>query len=398
MSIQPKKFILLIFSLIQFLALCAFVPQAFADAGSIQFGVVTPLTGKNADVGQDILNGIKLAVNRINHGYEIPTQHGKPIKVGPGLLGKKVKLVVEDDESRPESGMTGVRKLINDNHVPVILGTYSSGVSLPTGNYASSSKVVEIAAGSSSPKMASVGPYFFDAIGLDNLIGHHVGRFAINNSGSEKVATMSPNNPFGVGMEINACKAVKKDGGQCVTKVRYQMGQSNYRPYIKRLFRQHPGAIVFTGYGSEAGLILKQIYETHPQARKKIYAVYPTMFANVKAVKNNPVIANGIKGLMAAESGPFYQKQYVEAYQKHYGEKPASAYGAFAYDSTMLAALAIKEGHSAAPASIRKDLFKVSKTYRGVTGNKTFDKHGMQKTQQYEKVIFKNGNLEPYSG
>lgn len=374
--------------------LCATAPMALASTKSVDIGVITPLTGRNAVQGQDILRGIQLAAKRINAGYAVPLNNGKTEHVGPGLLGGKVKLIVQDNESRPASAMDSVHKLINVNQVPIILGAYSSGIAVPTGQFANKSHVIDIAAGSTSPQLSKIGPYFFDVIGLDNLMGRALGRFAMADAHTKRFASIVPNNPFGVGMEIEACKAIKAEGGQCVTKVRYQQGKSDYRPELNRLMSQHPGAVLFTAYGTDSRLILQQAYELGINVAKNWYADYPTMWTG--QIHKHPQVGEGIKALTVGASSDFYQSQYAKPYKAAYGQGPTTAFGGFAYDSMMLAAMAVQKAGSTNPDKVAKALMAVSREYRGVTGDKAFDKNGMQKTEQYKEVIFKNGKLVDY--
>src|SRR5690625_1525233 len=108
---------------------------AMAQDNTIEVGVISPLTGRNAVQGEDIVRGIKLAVKRINNGYEVPMEDGSTVKVGPDKLGGKIKLIIEDTESRPASALSAVRKLVNADHVPVVLGVLSSGICVPTGHF-----------------------------------------------------------------------------------------------------------------------------------------------------------------------------------------------------------------------------------------------------------------------
>lgn len=378
------------------LVLCiGFVPNASAQSGELDLGVITPLTGRNAVQGQDILRGIQLAAKRINAGYAVPLKNGQSEKVGPGLLGKSVKLKVEDTESRPASAMDSVRKLVNVDKVPVVLGVLSSGIAVPTGQFTNSNHVIEIVSSATSPQLRSIGPYFFSAMGLDNLMGQALGKFAMQDSGGKRFASFVANNPFGVGMEIQGCKALEAQGGQCVTKVRYEQGKSDYRPELRRLMSQHPDGVLFTAYGTDARLILQQAYELGIDVSKNWYADYPTLWSN--EIKDHPEVGEGIKGLKVGVSGDFYNTTYAKPYKKAFGQDPTTAFGAYAYDSMMLAALAIDKAGSTKPDAVRKALIEVSQNYNGVTGDKSFDQDGMQKTEDYQQVIYHDGKLVPYS-
>lgn len=391
---RPAKLLFLTWLCTPLLVLGLLSPALAKD--EIKMGMISPLTGTNAQVGQDMERGVRLAIDRLNEGYKVPLKDGKFMEVGPGLLGKKIKLIVENTESRPKAAMDAVRKLINVDKVPAILGEFSSGVSVPTGQFTNSNQVIQISIGSTSPKVRDVGPFMFNSIGLDDLMGKKLTRFAVEDSGAKKFGSIAPNNPFGVGIEINSCKALEEEfGGECVSKVRYKMKQSDYRAEIRSLFATKPEAIFYTAYGTEARLILRQAFEQGKQPPKGWYADYITMWTN--EVSEMPEVADGIKGLMPGASGKFYQEQYAKPYEEKYDRPPSTSFGAYGYDAAMLVALAIHEAGSDDAQAIQKAMFTVSETYNGVTGDKTFDDTGMQATETYMRKIYKDGKLQDYS-
>ena len=378
------------------LAAAAGLTAGTAAAEPIKLGQITSLTGTNAVQGQDMKRGMQLAVQRVNNGYEVPMEGGETRKLGPELLdGRKIKVIVENTESRPASAMDATRKLVNADNVPVVIGEFSSGISVPTGQFTNKNQTVQISVGSTSPKLADIGPYMFNAIGLDNIMGAKLAEFAMADSGAKNFASITPNNPFGVGLEINACKTAKQAGGECSSTVRYELNKSDYRPEIKQLFRSNAKAGFFTAYGTEARLILRQMYESGQEMSGGWYADYMTMWSN--EVSEIPQVAEGIKGLKVGVSGDFYQTEYAKAYQKEFGEAPTTAFGGYAYDAAMMAMLAIDEAGSTKPKQIAEALHEVADDYKGVTGDKAVNENGMQKRESYQRKIYKDGKLRDYT-
>ncbi len=379
---------------VSLLTMGLFTP-AMAEKGQVKIGMITPLTGTNAQAGQDMERGVRLAIDRLNQGYKVPLKEGGFQEIGPGLLGKQIKLIVENTESRPKAAMDSTRKLVNVDKVPVVLGEFSSGVSVPTGQFTNEYKVIQVPIGSTSPKLRDIGPSLFNAIGLDNLMGKELARFAVEDSGAKTFGSIVPNNPFGVGIEINSCMNLADEyGGECTSKVRYKMKQSDYRAEIRAIFAPKPEAVFYTAYGTEARLILRQAYEQDKTPPKGWYADYITMWTN--EVTEMPEIAEGIKGLMPGVSGDFYQKEYATAYKEKYDRPPNTAFGAYGYDAAMLVALAVNKAGTDDVEAVREAMFPVSKTYMGVTGDKTFDQDGMQASETYMRKIYTHGQLKDY--
>ena len=336
----------------------------------VVIGSISPLTGTNAVQGTDMKNGEQIAMEEVN--------------AAGGVLGRPLKILFEDTESRPKGGIDAAHKLVEVNKVPVIVGAYSSGISLPTGEYTNAQKVVQIGVASTSPGLRKIGPYYFNAIGLDEVIGTELAKFAMEDSGAKRFASITVNNPFGIGIEIWSKAYVEQHGGEVVTLVRYDERKPDYRAEIERLFSKKPEAIFFTAYGTESKLILKQAYEMGLKPSKGWWADYLTMWVNEVI----PETAEGIKGLECGIGFGRYD-HYRDAYVKRFGKEPMTAFGAYGYDAVWLAALAINFANSTKSDDIRKTLFPVSKIYYGATGDKSFDQEGMQVTESYVRYITK---------
>jgi branched-chain amino acid transport system substrate-binding protein len=123
------------------------------------------------------------------------------------------------------------------------------------------------------------------------------------------------------------------------------------------------------------------------------YADYPTMWSNEVI----PETAEGILGLKIGRAGGERLEKYQAAYEKKYGKAAKqTAFGAYAYDATWVAALALSMAGSTDTDEIAKALHIVSKVYGGVTGDKSFDQDGMQVTDYYQRMVYKGGKLIPY--
>ena len=347
-------------------------------AEPVIIGSICPLTGTNAVQGLDMKRGEQMALEEIN--------------AAGGICGRPLKIIWEDTESSAKGGMDAVHKLVEINKVPLIIGAYSSGISLPTGQWTNSKKVIQIAEASTSPKLREIGPYFFNIIGLDEVMGTMLAAFALE-SGAKTFASITVNNPFGIGIEIWTKKTIDKAGKKWLEAVRYDEKKTDYRAEIERLFAKKPEAVFFTSYGTESKLILKQAYEMGLKPSKGWYADYPTMWSNEVI----PETAEGILGLKIGKAGGARLEEYQAAYQKRYGKAAKqTAFGAYAYDATWVAALALSMTGSTDTEKIAKALHIVSKVYGGVTGDKGFDQDGMQVTDYYQRMVYQGGKLIPY--
>jgi branched-chain amino acid transport system substrate-binding protein len=115
---------------------------------TIKIGVTEPLTGAFAASGNYVTQGARLAEEEIN-------------KAG-GVLGKKIQLVIEDNKSNPTEAVATAEKLINSDKVPVMMGAWSSTLTLAVMPKLEEYKVPLLVETSSSGKITTSGnPYVF---------------------------------------------------------------------------------------------------------------------------------------------------------------------------------------------------------------------------------------------
>jgi branched-chain amino acid transport system substrate-binding protein len=108
--------------LIPALIAAAFSVAAQAQTGPIRIGVVTPLSGTYAGIGQQVKWGLDLAAKEIN--------------AGGGVMGRSIELVYEDEEANPAVAVQKAEKLFQVGKVDFLTGTVNSGSTLAVGQVA----------------------------------------------------------------------------------------------------------------------------------------------------------------------------------------------------------------------------------------------------------------------
>lgn len=366
--------LLAVIALLLPIAACGPAQQGGGEGDSVTIGAIFPLTGASTHEGIDERRGVELAVEQIN--------------ADGGINGRDLEVIFEDSESRPEAGTDAAHKLIDVNNVPAIIGIFSSGVTLPAAAYAQEQGVVMVNPGSTSPKCAEVGDYFFSTIGLDHLMGSEQANLALE-EGYSKVAVLVPNNPFGIGMEEWMVKTFEEAGGEVTSIIEYPLAQTDYRAELQRLFEGDPEAVLYTAYGEESKILTKQAMEMGEEAQW--IGGYLTMCTGVA----DPETVEGHIGLEPAYNLPAGQ-DFKEAFVEKFGEEPGGPFSYLAYDAAWLIALAMREAGTD-PADIRDALHEVDETYDAATGELRFDENGQRADQPYDRLIYTSGQCELYN-
>jgi branched-chain amino acid transport system substrate-binding protein len=322
----------------------------------IVIGEYGSLTGTTATFGQSTDNGIKLAFDEIN--------------AAGGLLGKKVKVLVEDDRSQPEEATTAVTKLINQSHVVAVLGEVSSSRSLAAAPICQSNKVPMVSPSSTNPRVTQVGDYIFRVCFIDPFQAPVMAKFAANTLKVKRVAILTDvRNDYSIGLQTFFRQSFKSLGGEIVAEQSYSEGDSDFRAQLTQIKSVNPEAIYVPGYYTEVATIARQARElgiTVPLMGGDGWDS-PKLFEIGGEALDGCYLSNHYS---VDDPSPAIQK-FVADYKKKYNGTP-DALAALGYDAARILADAIKRAGSTDGEKIR-DALKTVKDFPGVTGTITIN-------------------------
>ncbi len=333
-----------------------------AHAEGVVIGTILPLSGASATVGEDQRRGIELALDQIN--------------ASGGVLGKPLTIVTEDSAGRTATALDAAKKLVTVDKVPVVLGEFSSGVTIPVAEYLVQQGRSHINIGSSGLKIRTIGAGQFSVLGLDDVASDFAAQ-DVYASGARKVAIIVPNNGYGQGMASAFEKKFTALGGTVTSALLYTEGQTSYRRELQQLEAGSPDAYIYSAYGKESATINREGFELGLND-KPWYGLYLTMCIS----DSEPHYVEGQIGMDLNYIGP-NGKGYQDAYKKKFGTDFTSTFNGFAYDGVMLVAAAINKAQSTDPAKINAAIVELGKDYDGVTGPIVLDADGQRSAQPY---------------
>ena len=356
-------------------ALCVAPPGCDRDGGGaggsasssseIVIGHFASMTGDTATFGVSADEGIHLAVGEIN--------------AAGGVLGKKVRVITEDDRSLPDEAKTAVQKLINRDKVVALLGEIASSRSIAGAPIAQDAQVPMLSPGSTNPKVTEIGDYIFRACFIDPFQGTAMANFAMNELKLKKFAILyAVNSDYSVGLRDFFRDAVKKGGGEIVAELSYtEKSDVDFKGQLTKIRDAGPDAIWVPGYYTEAGLICQQARELGIKV--------PIMGGDGWDSDQTVQIGKGaVEGTYfsnhyhADEDRPEVKK-FVDAYKATYknpdgSPKVPDAMAILGYDAMKLMADAITRANSTDGAKIR-DALAATKNFPGASGNITIDEN-----------------------
>ncbi len=325
------------------------------NENEIVIGEFASLTGLTASFGQSSHKGTKMAIDEIN-------QAG-------GLLGKKLKLVTEDDQSKAGEPAAVVRKLISRDKIVALLGEVASSRSLEAAPIAQQNRIPMISPSSTNPKVTEVGDYVFRICFIDPFQGTVMSKFALS-KGWKKVAILTDvKQDYSVGLSQFFKEHFAKSGGTVVSEQSYSSGDKDFKAQLTQIKGAAPQAILASGYYTEAGLIASQ-------ARELGIAV-PLLGGDgwdspsLVEVAGQAMEGNFFSNHFSAEDQSPIIQDFLKKYRAKYKED-ADAMAALGYDSAMILAEAIKRAGTTESAKLR-DAIAATRDYQGVTGKITID-------------------------
>lgn len=321
----------------------------------IKVGEFASLTGGSASFGQSSHKGTALAVEEIN-------------KAG-GVLGKKINLIFDDDQSQSGQPATIVRKLISSDNVIAVLGEVASSKSLEAAPICQQNKIPMISPASTNPKVTEVGDYIFRICFIDPFQGTVMAKFAIS-EGWKKVAVLTDvKQDYSVGLAQFFKEGIAKNGGEIVKEQSYSSGDKDFKAQLTSIKASHPDAIFVPGYYAEVALIARQARQLGIKA--------PLLGGDGWVGESLiPVGGAALDGCFfschfsADDKSPVVQN-FVSKYKAKYGNTPDDM-AALGYDSAMILADAIKRAGTTDSTKLR-DAIAATKDFKAVTGTITLD-------------------------
>jgi branched-chain amino acid transport system substrate-binding protein len=368
-----RKVLIILFSVISILLCITEIPCSADD--EIVIGSILPLSGAFSTEGLEMKQGMVLALQEVN--------------AAGGAMGKMMKIVFEDTESNPQKVSNAVQKLIDRENIPLILGGLSTTVNLIAGSITNRKKVVQIAIGPGINKFNEIGSYFFCVVGFIDDLGTELARFASIASEPQTAGFFTLNSSLGSIIQENAEKYLFSRKIEVVAKIPFHSEQTDFSPELSALYNARPEIIFITAFYGQADLILNQATQIgFPQQKSGWYVPYIDWLSNFITQETS----EGLVGVTIGVDEELYS-DFTEKYEKNFGETPSRTLSAYAYDAVKMVALVLNKANYLNTDKLKKALFEVSRTYCGVSGKKQFNQKGMQVSQLYSSLMFKQGNL-----
>jgi branched-chain amino acid transport system substrate-binding protein len=317
------------------------------EAKTIRIGVITSLTGTQAAFGQAHKHGYTVAVNDIN--------------AKGGVLGHPVEVLFYDDQSKPDQAVQGVAKLVDQDHVPIILGSYASETTRAIIPRATQKGIPLIIPTATADNVMETGsPWIFRICAGANAYAAAMADFLKNNGAPKTMAIVYENTNFGQANAKSMKEAAPKVGIEVVDEEAYQAASPDYKALLQRVVAKNPEVVYFASYLLDATALMRQSEQVSLNP-KWIAAAgtgfsaaeFPTEKGAGKYAEYTFSVSQWLPQAKWAGS-----REFDEAYMKLAGNH-AAYHGMQAYTALVVAAAAINNAKSDKPQAIADEIRKL---------------------------------------
>ena len=212
---------------------------------AIRIGIHAPKTGFAAADGNSALLGAELAVEQAN--------------ASGGVNGRKIELVVYDDQASPKEAVPVAVKLATSDKVDAAISGSYSGATRAAADVFQEYKIPYIAAYAVHPGITRAGKYVFRSSFVGEVQGRAGAKLVGESLGKKKVSVLTLKNDFGKSLVAGFKDAAPLFGIDVISEYEYSIKDRQFGPIIAKIKSDNPDAIYATGYFFTAGPFVSQL-------------------------------------------------------------------------------------------------------------------------------------------
>jgi branched-chain amino acid transport system substrate-binding protein len=356
---------------------CATVEFGCVEVGAddpINIGVAQVISGADATLGQDQVNGIELALDYRDGTFDA---------TNGTVLDHEVELTVEDDGCTAEGGTAATTALAADTSVVGVIGTSCSSGALGVGDTILSEKGVLLFSGSNTnPALTAEGthqPFYARTAHNDRIQGAIVAEFTLGDDvGAQTAATMADESPYTQGLVAAFEQNFEAGGGSITGSEQIVSTDTDFQAPLRALAEGDPDVLYFPIFVAACTLVIRQAQAIMPDTT----LVVSDGCLSSDTLANAGADAEGVYAsspdISVFQGDPFYADEFVPAYQEAFGSEPLSVFHAHAFDAVnilmdAIEAVAIEndDGSLSIPRQALRDEVFATNGYDGVTGTIT---------------------------
>jgi branched-chain amino acid transport system substrate-binding protein len=371
--------------------------KAFGQGTPVTFGALPPLTGAGGPYGPAMLRAIQGVIEEAN--------------AAGGIRGRQIRVVAEDDQTNPDAGVRGARKLIDVDRVSAVMGTWASAVTTAVAPLCWENRVpLFTVSGADSITLLPHQGYIFRtqpnsrlqiATGADFLI----------RQGARRIFHLAAQSPFAQSSQDTLVEKMRGVQGGAVTGyIVYERERTAFRTEIDQIMRSRSDTVFLNGYLPDVTILLRELFRAGFDGRR----FTPAYAANQSTFQSLPnEVTNGV---ITWQPSPDVDSGAFRRLQTRFGNVEVDPYSAQTNDHASLAILAAAAAGEATGIAIRDNVRRIASgdgekvdnvtdglrllatgrpiNYEGASGPVDFDERGDIRGTKFRYERATNGRFE----
>lgn len=328
------------------------------------------ISGPNTELGLDSQHGVELALDFREE-----------------VLGHSLELQPEDDGCNAEGGQTSATKIVSNPQVVAMIGTSCSGAGVPASEIISDAGYAMVSPSNTSPALTDPAQSFHEGYlrtaHNDLIQGAAMAEFAFNELGVIRAAAIHDGDPYTEGLASAFADSFEQLGGEIVAFEAEAADATNVEPLLTTVAAAEPDLIYYPVFIPLGSLITNTARDIPGLEGVELAAAdgvqSPSFLENTVGTSEGMFVS----GPDLSFENPFYQNEFLPAYQEAYGTEPTAPFHAHAYDATIMVLDAVEAVAQQASdgtlligrGALRDELY-ATEGFDGITGTLTCDEFG----------------------
>jgi len=322
------------------LATFAIGGRAMAQNDPIRFGLLPPLTGAGGPYGPAMLRAIQQVVEEAN--------------AAGGVRGRPIRLFFEDDQTNPDAGVRGARKLIDVDRVQALMGTWASSVTTAVAPLCWENRVpLFTVSGADSITLLPHQGFIFRTQPNSRLQIATAGDW-LAGKGARRIYHMAAQSPFAQSSQEVLTERMRAGGGVVSGFTIYEREKTAFRSEVDAIMRSRSDTVFLNGYLPDVTILLRELFRAGFDGRRFTMA-YAANANTFQALPNE--VTNG---LITFQPSPDLNSGAFARLKNRFGATEVDPYSAQTNDHATMAILAAAQAGDASGTAIRDNVRRVT--------------------------------------
>ena len=334
------------------LAAATSLPATAAKAGDYTVGVIVPLSGQVAFIGEAALKAMTLKVEQVN--------------AAGGINGHKLKLEAQDDKCDPTAAVSIAQRFVNQSGIVGVLGPFCSAASIAVKPVFQRAKMVNLTVASTSDAITQGSPWSFQIAAPDGVYAATLANYAATHG--KRIAVMNDTSAFGLGAYATVEKVLKERNANVVAHEQITAGQADVTPQILKMKQANADFVIALVLGGDAAklCLTSRDLEFKAQLAGQTAWSFPNVLSLSRGACDGAIFTDPFDPDKAEA------KAFLDQFEKRWNERPQYYFPAAGWDAMNLWSEAAKEAGTASSdevdqAKLLAALNRV-KGYKGTIG------------------------------